>query len=395
VSNASSSGMRRLHLVANARMPSQRAQSLQVAQAAASFARAGVETKLWYARRRDTGLPSNAAELWDHYAVPQGIRPDAEAVGCIDTIDMVPRSMQFMPARLQELTFARGAVRRIRKLPESDWVVTREVEVAALLAHRPHVALELHRVPGGRLRQRCLKQVIDGAGRLLAISGGVRDDLIEQGAPKGRIHVAHDGFEPARFAGLPSRDEACATLGLDPGLPVVVYTGGLMTWKGVDVLVDAARGMQHVQFVIAGGMDADVAALRAFAQGVEHVRVDGFQAPQRIATYLAAADIGVVPNRVTPSISSRYTSPLKVFEAMAVGLPLVVSDLFSLRDILTEDQAQFVRPEDPAALAEGLAVVLGDLSRRQAMSAALRCVAPENTWDARAARILEFLETAA
>lgn len=384
-----------MHLVANARMPSQRAQSLQVAQAAASFARAGMETKLWYARRRDTPLPVNAAELWDHYAVPAGTRPDAEAVPCIDMIDRVARALQFVPARIQELTFARNAARRIRKLPETDWVVTREVEVAAQLRRRPRLALELHRVPGGRMRRRCLAQVIGSGTRLLAISGGVRDDLIAQGAAAQRIHVAHDGFEPSRFAALPTRAEACADLGLDPGLPVVVYTGGLMTWKGVEVLVDAARGMQHVQFVIAGGMDADVRALKVAAQGAPHVRIDGFQPPSRVSTYLAAADVGVVPNRSTPAISARYTSPLKVFEAMAVGLPLVVSDLPSLRDVLTSDQARFVPAEDAAALAEALAELLGDADRRSAMSRALLAAAPDNTWDARAARILDFLEAAA
>ena len=168
-----------------------------------------------------------------------------------------------------------------------------------------------------------------------------------------------------------------------------------MTWKGVEVLVDAARGMQHVQFVIAGGMDADVRALKVAAQGAPHVRIDGFQPPSRVSTYLAAADVGVVPNRSTPAISARYTSPLKVFEAMAVGLPLVVSDLPSLRDVLTSDQARFVPAEDAAALAEALAELLGDADRRSAMSRALLAAAPDNAWDARAARILDFLEAAA
>ena len=108
---------------------------------------------------------------------------------------------------------------------------------------------------------------------------------------------------------------------------LVVYTGGLLAWKGVEILVQAARLMPEVRFVIVGGMDADVKRIRAQAQDLANVDVLGFQAPSRVPLYLAAADLGVVPNRSQPAISSRYTSPLKIFEAMALGLPLVVSDL--------------------------------------------------------------------
>ena len=124
-------------------------------------------------------------------------------------------------------------------------------------------------------------------------------------------------------------------LGLDPERPTVVYTGGLLEWKGVDLLVDAARELDPAtQVVIAGGMEADVERLRARAHGQDNVRVDGFQPPSRVPLYMAAGDVGVVPNRSRPAISARYTSPLKVYESMAAGLPLVVSDLPSLRAIL-------------------------------------------------------------
>ena len=66
------------------------------------------------------------------------------------------------------------------------------------------------------------------------------------------------------------------------------------------------------------------------------MRIDGFRPAGDVPLYLAAADVGVVPNRAAPRISSHYTSPLKVFEALASGLPLVVSDLPSLRDVLDE-----------------------------------------------------------
>ena len=383
---------RELVLVANARLPSQRAQSLQVAQVAGAFERAGLRTTLVHARRRDTPAVRDADELWDYYGLPAGRRPAAHAAPCVDWIDLVPRRLQYAPARLQELSFARSAARHVERQHAGAWVLARELEVARRLvrAGRAGVFLEIHRVPGGATRRRWLLEAARGVAGVVAISGGVRDDLVALGVDADAITVEHDGFEAQRFAAQPSRAAARAELGLAEDARVVVYTGGLLAWKGVDVLIEAARALPEAQFVIAGGMDADVAALAERARGLANVRLDGFQPPERVGLYLAAGDLGVVPNRSTPAISARYTSPLKVFEAKAVGLPLVVSDLPSLRDVLGESEARFVAPDDAAALAEGLGALLEDAPAREGMAAAQLERAAEHTWDARAQRLVAW-----
>ena len=388
--------MKSLVLVANARMPSPRAQSLQVAQSAGAFARAGVATTLLFPQRTSaTELPAGV-DLWDYYGLPKGARPTAEALRCIDWIDRVPRALQYVPARLQESSFSKSAALRVLGGYADASVISREAECALLLVRkkRANVFLELHRVPGGRLRRRWTLSACKAAAGVIAISAGVRDDLVELGVDEQQITVEHDGFEPARFAGLPSRKQARERLKLPADAPLVVYTGGLLEWKGVDVLVEAARALPDVYFVIAGGMSADVAKLRTHAGGLANLRIDGFQAPDQVPLYLAAGDIGVVPNRAKPAISAKYTSPLKVFEAMAVGLPLVASDLPSLREILHHgEDAWLVQPDDPAALAEGIRALVADPLLRARLGKALGARASEYSWDARAARILAWMDS--
>lgn len=384
-----------LVLVANARMPSQRAQSLQVAQAAAAFSRAGCETTLLHALRRGTPAVADAGALWEHYSVPAGARPAVQGVPCTDWIERFPRALQYAPARLQELSFARNAAREVLRSFAQRRVLAREIEVARALvrAGRRGVFLELHRVPGGRARRRWMCEAAAGADGIVAISDGVRDDLVAGGVERAAVTVEHDAFEPARFAELPSKAAARAELGLDPDAPLVVYTGGLLEWKGVDLLVDAARELPGARFVLVGGMDADVERLRRRAGGLSNVRVDGFQPPGRVPLYLAAGDVGVAPNRSRPAISARHTSPLKVFEAMACGLPLVASDLPSLRELLTDgEDAVLVAPDDARALAAGLRRVLDDDGLRRRMGERLRARAAGHTWDARAARLLRWMD---
>ncbi|MBL8859909.1 MAG: glycosyltransferase [Planctomycetes bacterium] len=382
-------------VVANTRLPSQRAQALQVTQMSAAFQRAGARTTVLFAqRRRALELPLGV-DVFEWYGVPPGPRPQLVPVPCTDWIERVPRMLQYVPARLQEQSFARNAARVIRREHSGARVLSREIETAARLVSggAERVYLEIHRVPGGRLRRRALLGAADGVLGILAISNGVREDLEKLGIERAKISVEHDAFEAARFRELEPKQAARAALDLPRDVPLVVYTGGLLDWKGVDVLIAAAKTLPDVYFAIAGGMDADVARLRQRAGGLLNVRLDGFQAPERVQLYLAAGDVGVVPNRSQPEISARYTSPLKVFEAMAAGLPLVVSDLPSLREILAPgEEAVFVAADDAGALARGIQELLADPSRRASMSQRLVARAPLHTWDARATRVLAWMD---
>lgn len=384
-----------LCLVANTRMPSLRAQALQVAQMSAAFARAGSEVKVFVAARSSTVTLPPGVDAFDWYGVPPGPRPTLRAVPCVDWIERVPRLLQYVPARLQEESFGRNAAKIIRAEHSGARVLSREVETAVRLvrAGERHVFLEIHRVPGGRLRRRALLSAADGVRGIVAISNGVRDDLEKLGLERATITVEHDAFEAERFKLQPTKLAARTLLDLPREGALVVYTGGLLAWKGVDVLVECAKTMPGVYFAIAGGMEADVKRLRQMAGGLSNLRIDGFQAPERVAAYLAAGDVGVVPNRSKPEISARYTSPLKVFESMAAGLPLVVSDVPSLREILADRvEALFVAPDDPAALRRGLETLLGDDALRARISSNLRARAPAHTWDARARRLLGWMD---
>jgi len=383
-----------LVVVANTRFPSHRAQALQVAETSAAFQRAGVATTLFVADRVAHVDLGAHADPFAWYGIREHARPKLVRVPCVDWIERVPRVLQYVPARLQELTFARNAARRILRESPSAIVISRELECARHLVRGGSTTtfLEIHRVPGGRTRRRWLFDAATRVRGIIAISEGVRADLLDLGIAAGGIVVEHDGFAPERFADRHSRADARRSLGLPVEAPLVVYTGGLLAWKGVDVLIEAARLVPSAYFVVAGGLDADVARIRALAGGLQNVRIDGFQPPDKIPTYLEAGDVGVVPNRSQPAISSKYTSPLKVFESMAAGLPLVASDVPSLASILRRDlDAVLVAPDDPAALARGIERVLGDAELRARMSASLRARAGEHTWDARAERVLAWM----
>ncbi|MDF1836556.1 MAG: hypothetical protein P1V35_01690 [Planctomycetota bacterium] len=135
-------GANQLVMVANARIPSQRAQSLQVMYAGQAFVAQGCATTLLHAKRRDTSALAGPA-LACYYGLPADTSLQVQAVGCVDAIDRVPRSMQFLPARMQEWTFASRAARLVDAEFKGAIVLTREVETAFRMAPRDGIFWEV------------------------------------------------------------------------------------------------------------------------------------------------------------------------------------------------------------------------------------------------------------
>ena len=107
---------------------------------------------------------------------------------------------------------------------------------------------------------------------------------------------------------------------------------------------------------------------------------------------MKACDVCTIPWPWT-EFSAYYTSPLKLFEYMASGVPIVASDLPSMKEILRHDEnAWLVRLGDPLALAEGIRVLLSDRKRAESLAKAARQDVRSYTWEARAGRIIELIQ---
>jgi glycosyltransferase involved in cell wall biosynthesis len=114
-----------------------------------------------------------------------------------------------------------------------------------------------------------------------------------------------------------------------------------------------------------------------------------------VADELARAAAVVVPF-LRAGMTERHTSPLKIFEAMAAGRPIVASDLPSSREILRDgENALLVPPGDAGALAAALRRVLGDDGLARRLAASAWDEAPRYSWAARARALGELFEEVA
>ncbi len=178
----------------------------------------------------------------------------------------------------------------------------------------------------------------------------------------------------------------------------ILYVGKLARSKGVRDLVEAMTFLPGRRLCVVGGTPAEVEELAGFARqiGVSN-KVDllGFVEPARAREFWRRARVGVCPLPAGESVNSEvFTSPLKIMEMMAQGVPIVATDLPSVREILRDGRdALLVPASEPAALAGAIDRLLSDPSLSDRLSReALKRVA-NHSWPCRARRLMEFLHS--
>lgn len=120
----------------------------------------------------------------------------------------------------------------------------------------------------------------------------------------------------------------------------------------------------------------------------------GHKEHKEIPPFLKTADVLVLPNSAKKEVSVVSTSPMKLFEYMASGRPIVASDLPSIREILDESSAVLSVPDDSESLAKSIRLVLEDEELGEALAKKALERVKEYSWDSRARSILDFISDA-
>lgn len=366
-------------------MPTERAYGIQVVKMCEAFAKNGINVILLYPRRGNDIKDS----LFSYYGIEECFR-----VKELFSIDLL--KYRFLGA----FSFWLGAASFyfsvflyiLFKLRDFELVYSRDFYTAAILGiFRKKVIFELHNLP--RWRSVFFKNFLRKNNGIIAITDGLKKTLTDIGITGDKILVLPDGVDLENFDTAISQESARKKLALPLDKKLVLYTGHFYEWKGIDILFQAARNFQNALFVFVGGKEEDVKNLnfRFSTLKLENVLLVGHRPHKEIPLWLKAADVLVLPNSGQSEISKLYTSPLKMFEYMASGRPIVASNLPSLREILNDKNAVFFEPDNPQDLADVIKKILenrnlGDRISKQALEDVKKY-----SWDKRAEKAIAFI----
>jgi glycosyltransferase involved in cell wall biosynthesis len=394
---------REILIPADIRFPLERANGVQIVKTAAALAGRGARVTL-LVRESD---PRPTAEILGLYGL-------GEARGlAVRRVDVGHRRGAFALPRL--LFLGRALAAGLAALRRGAFVYTRDLQLAdLLLALRPaaRVAYEAHAVEAILYRERGRlygtselpsaskaarlarreARVWRRAAAIVTTTAGISDSFRSESGPRERVAVIPNGCDAQPGEPFP---------GLANGEPPrVLYAGQLYPWKGVDVLVEAIATVPGARLAILGGLagepDFERIARLVREHGLsERTEMPGTVPQARVAGQLRDAAAVAVPF-LHSGMTERHTSPLKAFEAMAAGRPIVASDLPSTREILRPDETALLAPPgDARALGGALRRLLGDRPLAERLARAAYAEAARYAWSARAERLLRLFEEAA
>ncbi len=381
----------RIAYCTNVRLPSERAHGHQIAKVTEALRDLGHEVEIFAPYRKNTIDQSFASYygLTDHVHLHH--------LGAIDGI-AAWWAPGVLGLKLTTFLFGRQLEKILkRRVKEFDLIYTRTPELLPVLSRVDvPLILELHRIPRfGRMRFLAL---LRSCKLIVALTSPMRQALIDLGVSDIPVIAEGDAVDLHDFEAVPDAKTTRQSLEVPDLVPLIVYAGQLESMglsKGIPELVSALEILAKRGFdfraVIAGGPE-NVAerfretlpeALRA------HVTFTGHIPHLKVPTLLTAADVLIYPApKSDHPFYNRDTSPLKLFEYMASGRPIVTADLPPIRDIFDETMARFCPPGDPEALAEAIRLTLEETIESEKRARLARAHVESFTWEKRMQRIL-------
>jgi glycosyltransferase involved in cell wall biosynthesis len=298
---------------------------------------------------------------------------------------------------------------------QADLVYTRLPQAAALASQCGLATiLEAHDLPQGNLGPWLFQLFLSGKGarKLVIITQALAADLARRfGRPLAASFtvIAPDGVDLERYEGMPQPVEARQLLlervqstassplrQLTAERFTVGYTGHLYPGRGRELLLELAKRMPQVAFLVVGGESRDISSFQVEiqAQQAQNLILTGFVPNAELPLFQAACDVLLMPYQQKVAASSggdiaRYLSPMKLFEYLACQRPIVSSNLPVLQEVLNPQNAILVPADDPSAWEQAIQSLRNDPELRNRLASQARRDAQRYTWETRARRILE------
>jgi len=236
------------------------------------------------------------------------------------------------------------------------------------------------------------------AAAVVALSAAIKDNLVARGIPAEKIAVVRNGVDLTRYGPRP-RDEALAQAWGLSGKFVVGYVGTHGAAHGLGNVLDAAerlRDTRDIAFLFVGaGAARDGLVAKARRRGLGNVVFKGMRPKKDLPAVWSLCDVALAHLKNSPLFAG--VLPSKMFEAMGMGLPVLLAapEGEASRLILGEGAGVWVPAEDPAALAEAVCSLSTNPAARSRLAAASRAAAPAHSREIQARDMLGVLERAA
>ena len=290
-----------------------------------------------------------------------------------------------------------------------DAIYTRHPVVASrLLSRLPStyasaLCVEIHSLPERMTQFQRDVAILKRLPKIVSITGAMKERLVSAGVEKEKILVAHDAVDDELFAGPGDQAESRRKLELPSVGRNICFVGRFEQMgkeKGIAQIISSAsylfKRYSDIYFTLVGGPESEIPRYKKLVSelGLPNDRFifPGYRPIHEIEAYLAAADVLLMPTPFTYQYAFN-TSPLKLFQYLTAGRPIVASDLPAVREVVGDNCAALLpEPGNALALAEAIEKVLTDDDLARKLSVRAVELSKKYTWRTRARSIIDFLD---
>lgn len=228
----------------------------------------------------------------------------------------------------------------------------------------------------------------------VTLSPQIAENYIGNGLDSEKVLIAHSGVDTSIYLPYLSKKVAREQLSLAEDAKIIVYGGHLYEYKGITTILNTASEMPECKFILVGGWQKDVDRVKEICieKGLQNVDLVGHVPQTKLGIYLYAADVLLLPTSSNWELA-QTTSPLKLFEYMAVKRPIVASALPNIMTVLRDrENALLAKPDDPLSFQGAIIELLENPSFAEEIAERAFEEVNKYTWENRAKIILQFAE---
>lgn len=373
--------------IANARIPTEKAHGYQIIKTIETLALAGAEVKLLLSKRSN----NIKRGIFDFY----GVEPIFKVIPAPNFLGFLEKIWPEFYFILQRFFFAIYAF-IYGLFFKADVIYSREITICYLLSlFGKNVIFEDHE-PKKTWRWLYV-HFIKVIGKKVIVAVNLKELYEKFGVKKETFIFVPNGVDLKEFDSVQADKNIWQReFGLAPDDKIVLYTGHFYKWKGVDTLVKSAKYLDpQVKVAMIGGLPENQAEVKKMITelNLKNIFLHNFIEHKELIKFIKSADVLILPNTAKEERSSIYTTPIKLFESLASGVPLIASNLPSFKNYLSDgENAILFRADDPDDLAKKIKYLINNPQIGKAVAEQALKQAVKYSWNKRAEKILKFIK---
>ncbi len=381
----------KLCYIVNAKIPTDKANGYQICKMCEEFSNDGLEVELLVPTResRFQGDP------FEFYNINKNFRFNK-----IRSFDFVKYHKYLGKYSFWLQSIAYFFKLLFKKINKDAIIYSRNPEIVWLFGLRKYKTIfEVHR--WAETNVWLFEYFIKRAKKAVAVTNELKKKCLESGFSENNVLIAPDAVDFKIFDLDISKSSAREKLKLPQDKTILGYIGRFRTMgeeKGIPEILKAisllAKNYANIFFLAIGGTREDIDLYKDVAKnlGIDNkvLMLEKVERP-KVAIYQKACDILLMPFPHTKHFAY-YMSPLKMFEYMASKRPIIASNLPSVREVLDENNAILIKPDDYKDLAKSAERIIIDRELCNSLAEQAFKDVQEHSWEKRALRILNFIK---